>query len=1022
MGGAVSLQTMAEEGTVLKSRKIRTASSEWMAGVSALAILSALAIAPAYAQEEPGEIETITVTGFRASLAKALDMKRTSLDASDSIMAEDIAKFPDMNVSESLQRIPGVVVQRESGEGRQITVRGLGAQFTRVLINGVEAIATVGSQDVSTSGGGTNRGRGFDFNVFASDLFQQLTVHKSNSASMEEGSLGATVELRTAHPFDHPGFVFTTSGQFGYQSLAKSGNPRVAALVSDTFLGGRLGVLVSGAFSTTNTLEEGTSSVRWMSNLGSGSSPTSSSDFATYKGLATTVGDEINTAFRPRFPRYDIVTVHSKRFGLTGSVQWQPDEATLFTVDTLFADFAQIRNEYYLEANSFSVGGAGSTSTYTNTIDNATHYVTSLGVGSINVLDYTIGGDTGLDAKLNSTSTIERLEATNVGLRNEHRLDHLDTRFMQVTVDGSHSFSDSFKLHTLWGWTESHHRNPIQTTLAADLGCSGTGSGIATKKLTSTSCTNGAGTADNPYIYDYSQGNMPLLSTGNLDPTSTASWFLSNVRERQDFAYNSFRTAAVDFEWKPLDEITLSGGFDFRNYGFGTQELRRATSATSTGENSSIPNAVRSTDLSTYVKAVTLRGIDVPSGSTKTWFVANLDKANDVIGIWNQSVFPLYESAGLSNSGTVRENDIAGWMQMAWDTALFNMPFRGDIGVRYIQTQEHTVGYTSLNSTISELKGHLVYHDFLPTLNAVLEPMDDLLIRFNAGYAMTRPGLTSLLPVGSVSVTGSNGTAKLGNPALPPMRSKNLDLSFEWYYDKGSMLSVAGFWKHLDNFLQTQSVPGTWNTNPFGFDASMFVGACGGTGSDWNTISNSYCIGLGGENMKWVFSTQKSVKGAPLWGTEINWQQQLNFLPAPFDSLGVLANFTYVQAQQSYYDTSGNLLMKADLTNMSRISYNGTVYYDDGTFQARMTGAFRSHYIIDANILSSYNNYGIFSKSTFNLDASVSYKLNEQVMFTFDAINITNQASNIYADKNAKRSYQYHETGPVYYAGVKYSY
>jgi len=96
--------------------------------------------------------------------------------------------------------------------------------------------------------------------------------------------------------------------------------------------------------------------------------------------------------------------------------------------------------------------------------------------------------------------------------------------------------------------------------------------------------------------------------------------------------------------------------------------------------------------------------------------------------------------------------------------------------------------------------------------------------------------------------------------------------------------------------------------------------------------------------------------------------------------------------------------------------------YDDGTFQARMTGAFRSHYIIDANILSNYNNYGIFSKSTFNLDASMSYKYNEQLMFTFDAINITNQASNIYADKYAERAYQYHETGPVYYAGVKYSY
>src|SRR3546814_2702280 len=134
---------------------------------------------PIFASEDE-----IVVTGFRASLDKALDQKRDSIAAVDVIVAEDIAKFPDQNLAESLQRIPGISIQRDAGEGRAITVRGLGAQFTRVRLNGMETIAT------STDGASANRDRAFDFNVFASELFTSLVVHKTASASLDEGSLG----------------------------------------------------------------------------------------------------------------------------------------------------------------------------------------------------------------------------------------------------------------------------------------------------------------------------------------------------------------------------------------------------------------------------------------------------------------------------------------------------------------------------------------------------------------------------------------------------------------------------------------------------------------------------------------------------------------------------------------------------------------------------------------------------------------------------------------------------------------
>src|SRR5690606_26226477 len=214
-------------------------------------------VAPA---EQADTLDTIVVTGYRASLERAMDIKRGEAGMVDAIVAEDIADFPDLNLAESLQRIPGVSITREGGEGRNISVRGLGPQFTRVRINGLEGLATGGGTDTS---GGVNRARQFDFNTFASELFTQLVVRKTAAAEIEEGSLGATVDLRTARPFDYDGFTMVVGGQMGYNSLAKEYDPRGTFLVSNTFADGHAGALLSIAYTDRTVVEEGSDSVRW---------------------------------------------------------------------------------------------------------------------------------------------------------------------------------------------------------------------------------------------------------------------------------------------------------------------------------------------------------------------------------------------------------------------------------------------------------------------------------------------------------------------------------------------------------------------------------------------------------------------------------------------------------------------------------------------------------------------------------------------------------------------------------------
>ena len=155
----------------------------------------------------------IVVTGTRASLNRSLDLKKQTIGIVDSISAEDIGKFPDQNVAESLQHIPGVSIDRSGGEGHTITVRGFGPQFNTVLLNG-RLLAT------------ENPGREFSFDILPSELISAAEVYKSSTADQQDGGIGSTVILRTARPLDHPGFHASVSGAAKFDSTTQQGDAR----------------------------------------------------------------------------------------------------------------------------------------------------------------------------------------------------------------------------------------------------------------------------------------------------------------------------------------------------------------------------------------------------------------------------------------------------------------------------------------------------------------------------------------------------------------------------------------------------------------------------------------------------------------------------------------------------------------------------------------------------------------------------------------------------------------------------
>lgn len=932
---------------------------------ASLAALAMAAAAPAFAQQN--EVEEVVVTGFRGSLQQALELKRGSATAGDTILAEDIGKFPDLNLSESIQRISGVALARDGGEGRQISVRGLGPQFTRVRINGMEALTTAGGTDAS---GGTNRGRSFDFNIFAADLFNSITVQKTSAAETEEGSLGATVDLRTARPLDYDGFKFVASAQASYNSLSEDSSPRAAGMISNTWADGTFGALLSLAYSKRSLLDVGASTVRCAP--GTSFSPGFDA-LPNGAGLPTTVNPAAaanNAAYHPRFPRYDRYDQEQERLGATFALQWKPTDATELTFDYLYAKLDGSREEQFLEAPSFSVGGACT----------AANVNTSCGIADTNVVSSTI---------TNGVMTAGTFD--DVDLRVEDRYDELTTTFNQYSLDFSHAFSDRLKIHAVAGHSESDHQNPVQTTIIWDQ-------------------FNVDG-----YRFDYGQGRAPLLTYGNADLTNPGAWRLIQVRMRPQSAVNTYDTAAFDLEWKPNDILTFKGGLSWKQYEFESTELRRSNGA-STNQETVIPAGVAAIATSTYAKTVTLptAGLGLPAGSTSSWISPNYFSALALFQLNDPTAFggawALGKEPSLSNNNSVGEKDKGGFVQADWDTELAGMAFRGNIGVRYVKTEQTASGYTFLAGAPVPITVDREYDDTLPSLNMVIEPVENFLVRFSAAQTMSRPNLGSLTPGASVSVSGSSRTVTAGNPNLDPFRAKAYDLSFEWYYQPEALLSVAFFKKEIDSFVQTLSTQTTFTGNPFGLPDSVATAACGAT------------VGCS-PSATWNFSTPINTPGGDLTGFEVSFQQPFSFLPGPLANTGIIANYTSVKSSIDYYATVGGVTTKVatnDLTGLSRKAYNLTLYYEDDKISARVSASHRDNYLTRVPGQEAGMAYDGVNE-TMNVDASFTYTWNDNLKFTLEGVNLTDEFQDQFNGTQDLMNF-YHHTGREYLIGVRYTY
>lgn len=872
-------------------------------------------------------VDEVVVTGFRSSLQQALSIKRREAGAVDAILAEDMADFPDQNLAEAIQRLPGVTIDRVNGQGTTISVRGLGSDFTRTRINGLEAQAA--------SGG--NRNRSFDFSMFASELFNSIKVRKTQSAEIEEGSLGATVDLQTGRPLDFGGSGLNSalSVQGSYNDLSEKTVPRLAGLLSWSNEDRTFGALVSVAYSERSPILGSFNTTRWQkgdpSNVNAAGNPYGrGQNFGGCIPCTTTAQrDAVLNAFYPRIPRYTLGNTQEDRLGMTGALQWRPSDRTEAVLDVLWSRFNSELESPNIEAWSFSRAN----------------------VNSVVVRDYAIDAD----KNILSYGVFD-----NMLVRAENGFTRNESNFYQASLNVRHDFSDRLHGNLKVGANRSEARTPLNVAYAFEA------AGV------------------NGYTFDFREDDrQPRINYG-FDVTSGQRFTLVNATRSNAGGNfdNQVGAGSLAYDWS--DSLTFKIGGEYRTYGFETFGLTR-TKTSPTG-------ADRLTGVDSIGRVVSIGdGVNAGAGSDLSFIVPDISKIADFLSFYDD---PLVANR---SEREVDETDKGVFLQADFNTTVGGMVLRGNAGIRYAQTEVTAKGWQTIAvgtppiTTYDYVTTDNDYDDVLPSFNLALEPRDDVVIRLGAAKVMSRPTLGDLTPGGSVSPT--TRTVSYGNPLLDPFRATNYDFSVEWYFQNEGLLAAAVFYKDIDSFITSETVGIPYNQ--LGLPNELLQGAASPT--DIFQVTRR----LNGE-------------GGALKGIEIQYQQPFTFLPGLWSNFGFTGNVTWVDSEVSY-GTAG----KNRLTGQSKNTANATLYYEDGPFQARVSIAHRSQYLLSFPGANGNSEEGV--NDTTNVDASMSYEFTPNLTFSLEGINLTDAYTDRYVDVTNRVS-DYRHTGREIAVGLRWKY
>ena len=936
--------------------------------VPALAAAQDTTTAMAPAEDSPTEV---VVTGFRKSLSDARAIKKRSDIQKDVIVAEDMAKFPELNLAESLQRLPGVQITREAGEGRRISLRGLGPDFARVQLNGMEVLGNVDS--AQDSRGQRSRDRAFDFNIFASELFSKVEVEKTFEASQNEGGMGGTVGLFTGKPFDYGvGSKGALSFKLGTNEYTKDAQPRIAALYSHNW-DNKFGVAFSVAYSKRETTEQGHNTYNY-SQLGA----TDYSDPAAPKGDAydlVAAGLDISNLSadkQARFMAGDLYfadgnrisswNAKQERLGLTGAVQWRPTENMLLTLDVLHGEFTTHRDELHLATRP--IGGLGSSTLET---PGGSPWPAQFQKASV-VNDMTIDAD----------GYVTMTDVTNITFGSEHRRSLNENRFNQVALTGKWDISDRLFIDGHIGYEKSTYETPYDDKLYM-------------RAMGNLVANYGA------------DGRSASFQYPGWDTTDPANYTMDNFYYRGFHNASELKEGVLNARYNLNDTWTLKAGVAYHRFAQDGMDLFYDGNV----------NGTTAKTRGTSVADIT----SVFTNEFGSWLIGDYDKAFAKYDEYHRFGPNANGEGGalqdIENVYDTTEETVSWYAQADWDSELMGKRFRGNLGLRGYSTDTHSTGwiqgdsYAYLGTT--DVKGH--YEGVLPSLNTVLELTPDLLVRFAATQNLNRPGIGSMAARGSafsareigpdpivncqIEANGENDcdiSASRGNPDLKPYKDNTLDLAVEYYFGKVGLISISAYQKDITNFI-TSANYSVADGNALTFEqAGIPIETVPGVTP--NTIIDNFSMPV------------NSTGNTKLSGVELTAQSQLSFLPAPFDNFGISANYSYVDAPS--------------ITGISKNSYNATLYYETKAWGGRVSMSHRDKWFSGySDSVMSASTRG-FQASTY-VDAAFFYNVSERLQVSLNGINLTNQKDTQFWGQN-EYLYNQNQSGATYMVGLSYKF
>lgn len=962
-----------------------------------LTILASL-ISAAYAQETTqapidtpqGEVQTVQVTGYRGSLESSARDKREATGFQDSIFAEDLGKFPDTNIAESLNRIPGVQVSREiTGEGVNIQIRGLGTSFTKVLLNGTPiAVASTGTTDSQ------NTNREVDLDLLPTDLFTKLTVSKSPSASMIEGGAAGVVDMRSARPFDHKG-SFTSLNLGGTRnSVADKWGNKGSFLSSKTFdntwgvLGGvawsdskveTTGYETIGLTNPNLTAAQSSSANRNStgggnynipatvpSNAGNGLAPGATVDqaFLLAHNPGTTI-DQIDNALIPRLGRDMVEYGSKKKVTAILAGEYRPNADLHFYVDTMYSE----KTNDLQRTDMDWIGRNGATIPLNMTVDRS---------------------DCSQGCVVNSATY------ANSQYFLEYRPYIEKVRLTGVNPGMEWALSDKLKLNAQVNYTYSTFSRQSPTV------------GLVTP-------TNSGDTVS------FVNGDVPSI-TSSLDTSNPANFSMNTgmgarVNLQEEVRKTKTDGFHTDLTWGDR-AFSVKTGFAYDDV------MRRITALdNSTAWQNYIcggtANCVGSGSLGSQVQNYLTAA---PNGLLSVdW--------NSFAGASNYQQFlqsaPTVSAANTgASTGFIDEKTSGIFLQTDGATDLVGHQLRYDAGVRYVRTHQSVGAYNSVadprnaslpaGSTLYPNVNQWVYLDktygnTLPSASAALDLTKSLLARVSISRSMTRANPDSLRPGINFS-SPSADVATLGSPDLKPYISDNLDLGLEWYTGHEGYVSATVFRKNLNGFTLNQNT-----TVPFNALASYGV-----TYDSLTPTQQQALNARGGPDAATIVVTQQRNANGLLKvnGLELGIVQPLDKL-LPWRGFGFSETLTMIDQSASGEGSQGFVAL-----GVPKKSNNFQVYYENHGVMARL-----SHSYSEGSQISTPNQNGVTMASLFSndfkqLDFSSQFDL-EHILdrdhmptLTFDIVNLTNTARRTYF-QFSNATYTYYKPGRTFAVGLR---